>query len=301
MSLAFYNWSKVLLYSKELKEESVVLIDLHPSDICNFSCVWCRYDRTPNQLSWDQLISILEKFPTIRSVAIGGGGEPLTNRHVPSFIRECGKRGIVTGMYTNGSLIDENSIDALSKNSRFCRISLDAGRKQTHALLHRCHTSEFDRILKNIRKLKEKGISELGLSYLVVPENVDEIPLLTDLNLPIDYVHFKPLIQGIDDKTRKKGIQNAKKLQERADFTVKSDRLEQDLMCNHDVPCKITKIIRVVAADRKEYACCEHDQESKFEIGKWDGSNRDCVTCRYNGYNEVIHAYDTNKMAKELL
>jgi len=142
---------------------------------------------------------------------------------------------------------------------------------------------------------------ELGLSYLVVPENVDEIPMLADLDLPIDYVHFKPLVQGIDEGTRAKGIENARKLQKKADFAVKFDRLSQDLMCNHNIPCEIHKIIRVVAANGKEYVCCEHDQEEEFEVDKWNGSTTNCRTCRYNPYNEIIHAYRTNSMAKELL
>jgi len=300
LDLPFYNWAKVLLYTNELQRGDVVFIDLHPSDICNHSCVWCRYMRTPHQLSWTQLISVLEKYPHLRGIAIGGGGESLTNKNLPKFIQECGRRGIVTGIYTNGALFNEQSIDIVRNNCRFCRISLDAVKKETHAFLHGCSPADFGRILGNIRKLR-KNISELGLSYLVVPENVDEIPMLADLDLPIDYVHFKPLVQGIDEKTRVKGIENVRKLQKRADFAVKYDRLFQDLMCNHRIPCEIHKIIRVVAANGKQYVCCEHDQEKEFEVDKWNGSTRNCRTCRYNPYNEILYAYRTNAMAKEML
>ena len=299
--LQFYDWGKVLLYMKELEEGSVVFIDLHPSDVCNQNCVWCRYARSHSQLSWNDLMSILEKYPKVRGIVAGGGGEPLTNKNIPRFIEECGKRGIATGIYTNGSLLDDDSINAIGNNCRFCRISLDAACKETHTLLHRCSPENFDRILDNVRRLRKTPLPELGLSYLVVPENGEEIPMLAELDLPIDYVHFKPLIQGIDEDTRKKSIENVRSLEKRVSFRVKYDRLFGDLLCDHSVPCRISRLIRVIAADKTEYVCCEHDGEEEFLIGKWDGSSMHCRTCRYVGYNQVLHAYASNSMAKELL
>lgn len=299
--LPFYNWGKVLLYVKELQEGSVVFIDLHPSDVCNHNCVWCRYMRSRCQLSWSDLMSILYKYPKVRGIVAGGGGEPLTNKSIPAFFEECGKRGIVTGIYTNGSLFNDDRINVIGKNCRFCRISLDAARKETYALLHRCSPRSFDQILDNIRRLRKTPLPELGLSYLVVPENVREIPMLAELDLPIDYVHFKPLIQGIDENTRIKAIKNVRRLEKRVSFRVKYDRLFNDLMCDHTVPCRISRLIRVIAADGTEYVCCEHDGEEEFIVGKWDGSTKYCKTCRYVGYNQILHAYMTNSMAKELL
>ncbi|HQG35521.1 MAG TPA: radical SAM protein, partial [Syntrophales bacterium] len=135
--LKFYDAGKVLLYLRELEAKVPVFIEVHPSLACNHNCVWCRYDHSDQELSYDYLMNLLVKYPRVRGVRITGGGEPLMNKNIITFIRECFNRGIQTGIETNGSLLNDEDIDTISRCCRYCRISLDAATPETHRALHR--------------------------------------------------------------------------------------------------------------------------------------------------------------------
>ena len=250
-------------------------------------------------VSLESMLNFLERYPEIKGITIGGGGEPLTNKYTPDFILECSRRGIKTGLFTNGGLFDRRGIDIVGNNCQYCRISLDAATPETHADLHK--SKDFHKILENIAQLRKTKLPELGVSYLVTADNVDEILLLSELDLPVDYIHFKPLIEGIDNKTRKKALKILSELQKRVNYTIRFDRIGQELMCNHKIKCRVTDVVTHLGADNKEYVCCEHTGEEEFERGKWDGSNARCHTCRYNQYNEIIDMYKRNSFSKEFL
>ncbi|HOF04631.1 MAG TPA: radical SAM protein [Syntrophales bacterium] len=297
--LKFYDAGKVLLYLRELEAKVPVFIEVHPSLACNHNCVWCRYDHSDQELSYDYLMNLLVKYPRVRGVRITGGGEPLMNKNIITFIRECFNRGIQTGIETNGSLLNDEDIDTISRCCRYCRISLDAATPETHRALHR--TDDFTVVTENIRKLRAAQVRELGLSYLVTARNVGEIPRLEDLALPVDYIHFKPLIQGIDEKTRRKAVRLIKESTYLTGLRTRYDRIEQDDVCNNRLPCRISNLIRVIGGDSREYVCCEQVYVPAFEIGIWNGDTSRCLTCRYNGYNEILESYYSNTISREFL
>ena len=81
MIFPFYNTAKILLYMKELEEKTPVYADIDPSNVCNHWCVWCRYGRNKEILSLESMLNLLERYPAIKGVTIGGGGEPLTRSY----------------------------------------------------------------------------------------------------------------------------------------------------------------------------------------------------------------------------
>lgn len=298
--LPFYNPSRILLYMKELEEKTPVFLELHPSNFCNHRCIWCRYVRNTGMLPLEFMLDLLKKYPQVKGIRITGGGEPLINKYIIDFIERCGRMGIATSIETNGSLLDTRSINIIGNNCRYCRISLDAATAETHTRLHQAE-NDFYKILTNMKLLRETALPELGLSYLVTEDNVDEIILLGELNLPITYIHFKPLIQGIDDQTKEKTLRNIEELEKRANYAIKFNRIIQDDYANKEIACRIPTLIRVVGADGKEYVCCEHAYEEEFEVVKWDGLTAKCNSCRYNPYNEIIDMYKKNTLSKEFL
>ncbi len=297
--LPIYYPAKVLLYMKELQEKTPVFLEVHPANICNHQCVWCRYPHEGSVLSLNFMLDLFERFPKVKGIRITGGGEPLINKNIFDFTEECGKRGIQTGIETNGSLLNNRGISVIGNNCRYCRISLDAATAETHALLHR--SNDFHKIIANIKLLRETNLPELGISYLVTKDNVEEIPLLADLELPINYIHFKPLIQGIKDLTREKALERISSLEREVNYPIKYNRIIHDDFCNKKVKCRIATLIRVIGANEREYVCCEHAYEEEFEVENWDGSNSKCVSCRYNPYNELIDLYERNAFTKEFL
>jgi MoaA/NifB/PqqE/SkfB family radical SAM enzyme len=296
-----YNPSKILLYMKEWAEKTPVFIELHPSTICNHKCIWCRYwgMAEKNVLSKEHLLGLFDKFPALAGIRITGGGEPLVNKHTPIFIKECGKRGIKTSLETNGGLFTPEVIDVVGSNCQYCRISLDAATSKTYNVVHR--STDFNKVLENIKLLSKTDLSELGISFLVTQYNVWEIPKFVDLNLPVSYIHFKPLIEGIDKEIKKIALEKIKALAEKVSYAIKYDRMIEDYYYNKNIECEIWKLIRVIGGDGKEYVCCEHAYEPEFESNKWDGSTEKCIQCRYNNYNEVIDMFKSNSFTKEFL
>lgn len=298
--LQFYNQAKVLLYIDEIENNEPVFFEVHPSMSCNHQCVWCRYGRDKEQLTLDQMNDIFTKYPKVKGIQLSGGGEPLTNPHTLEFIQNCAQMGISVGLNTNGELLNDKSAEIIGKNCTYCRISLDASHAYTHEKLH--GSKHFNEILDGISNLKHAGIREVGISYLVVKENVREILDLQELRLPVDYIHFKPIIQGIDTQTRDLAILTLKHWENmELKPVVRWDRVIRDDSNNPKTPCRITKITRVLGGNGKEYVCCEKAYQDKFEVGVWNGSTRECVSCRYSGYNETLEQYYKNTMTKELL
>jgi len=299
--LKFYNQAKVFLYIQELEQNGPVFLEVHPTLACNHKCVWCRYGHDASKLSYKDMAKSLATYPHVKGVRISGGGEPLSNKDATlQFITRCGELGIAVGIETNGGLLDDESIRIIANTCRYCRISLDAVTAETHEKLHQ--SKDFERVCDNISKLRQAGIPELGLSYLIVPENVREILELPSLRLPVDYIHFKPLIVGIDKKTRNLAMLVLEHWEKTGlEPTIRWDRIVEDDMGNTRIPCRITKLIRVIGGDGKEYVCCEKAYEPEFEVGVWNGSTRKCLSCRYNGYNELLEGYYKNTISREFL
>jgi MoaA/NifB/PqqE/SkfB family radical SAM enzyme len=299
MSLPFYNNAKVLLYIKEYEHMQPVHLEIHPAMDCNHQCVWCRYTKDNMQLTLGHMIGKLNKYPKVKAVTLSGGGEPLNNPYTIEFIKECYNRGIQVGLNTNGALLDDDNIHKIARWCRYCRISLDAPNAVVHTMLHRPAQSDWDKIIYAIKQLRNYEIRELGISYLVVAKNVWGISTLPDLKLPVDYWHFKPLIQGISDDIKHDAV--ARLTQIEGKINARWDRILHDDVCNNKIPCRISHLIRLIGGDGKEYVCCEKAYIPEFEIDNWTGDIDSCKSCRYNGYNEVLESYYNGSMAKEFI
>jgi len=296
-----YSPSKILLYEKEIEKKQPVFLELHPSTACNHKCIWCRYQGMTkgNNLGLKYMETLLSKYPKTKGVRITGGGEPLINKNTPCIIDIFGQRGIKVSIESNGALFDDYSIEKVGKYCQYARISLDAATRETYKKVH--GKDDFNKVIDNIKRLAKTPLPELGISYLVTKDNVDEIPQLADLNLPVNYVHLKPLIEGIDKRTKIISLGYIGLLKNKVHYDIKYDRILADYYFNKNVKCKITNIIRLIGGDGKEYVCCEHAYEPEFEVGKWNGSTDKCVQCRYNPYNETIDMNDKNIFTKEFL
>jgi MoaA/NifB/PqqE/SkfB family radical SAM enzyme len=297
MELSFYNPSKALLYIKDIEEGNVIFFDIHPTNRCNHDCVWCKFEHDEKKMTYDEMMSFVDKHPTVQGIRISGGGEPLVNPDTIPFIEECVARGKTVGIFTNGGLLNDENIKTITK-CRFCRISLDAATPETHEKLHR--SKDFYRVLENIVKLARSGIRELGVSFMVTADNVENIPQLPLLNLPVDYMHFKPINRGIDEDVKKKALHYLKVMENSHERpSIRYSRVLYDQWANRRIPCRITKIIRAIASDKEEYVCCEHHYEQQYNAKVWDGDNSQCCNCVYNAYNEILDMYYTNAISKE--
>jgi MoaA/NifB/PqqE/SkfB family radical SAM enzyme len=98
-------------------------VDIELTNRCNAKCHFCPRDQTPHQGTmgpdvFDQALTRVVEFGSafperIISINLCGLGEPLLNRHAPTYVRAVRDAGFKCGMSSNASLLDEKKATAL--------------------------------------------------------------------------------------------------------------------------------------------------------------------------------------------
>ncbi|EJV74129.1 radical SAM protein [Bacillus cereus] len=263
---------------------------IDPSNLCNHDCVWCSYtDVLPNKKMLDEIIikSALDAMAENGTKAItwSGGGEPTTNPHLINCIEYAYSKGIEQAMYTNGQLLNDRYISAISKGFRFVRFSLDAGTDITYQRSHRVKPGVFNKVINNIKKIVDASCNTtIGISMIVHRINYKDIPILTKLmhEIGVNYVEFKPVIfaehQGGKQYESSWWEQEVVPLLEKAksysteNFNVISvDHKFEDIRkfdFGRSYNCCLSQHLQgLINADGTLYVCCNQRGNENFKLG----------------------------------
>ncbi len=154
-------------------------------------------------MSRKKLFELAEDFKKIgvKSVSIVGGGEPMLHPDIYDLIRWYYENDILISITTNGSTIKNSEIDTIVRASTYIRVSLNAASEQTHNLINAPKSSQFERIVNNIEKLRKHrdkiGANMLiGLKNAVLDKNFHEIEDMVALGekLKVDYIMFAAVV-----------------------------------------------------------------------------------------------------------
>ncbi|WP_020224607.1 radical SAM protein [Holdemania massiliensis] len=100
------------------------------------------------------------------------GGEIFLNPDFPEIYTHAIKKGCVITLFTNGALLDDATIDLLSKYKPYLvEITLYGFSEETY--LNVTGTKNFRKVIRNVYKLKENNI-KLYLKTFVLNENYDD-------------------------------------------------------------------------------------------------------------------------------
>lgn len=190
------------------KEIYPIYIELSPTGACNHRCVFCALDYMgykPNFLNIDVFKERLPEMARrgVKSIMLGGEGEPLLYRHINELTRTVHKTGIDVALTTNGVLLNDNYSDVALECLTWMKVSLNAGTAETYAKIHRTNPKDFYTViknLKNIASMREKRNSQctLGVQCLLLSENADELDRLVRIcrdDIGADYFVVKPYSQ----------------------------------------------------------------------------------------------------------
>ena len=144
---------------------------------CNLRCLHCgavkeRYD---HELTTDQIKGILDQLAEqkVRMFA-ATGGEPLLRKDLPDVLSHARRRGLRTGIASNGFLIDRMAAQWIRDFEVYSvQISLD-GLEQTHNLI-RGNDESFARAVRALELLRERDIPVLSVATTVTTGNIHEI------------------------------------------------------------------------------------------------------------------------------
>ena len=177
---------------------------------CNMRCIHC-YMAAGNALSdelstkqWKDAIERLSEAISSTEIVFSGG-EPLTREdsiEIMSFAKKLGHRVV---LFTNGTLVNSNNIQAILKCVDEIQMSMEGTTKDSYERVRGKHT--FDKFIRSLRIIKDYEIP-LTIAVTLIPVNVSDIEEnLVSFLKDFDYERVRVRING---KIEKEG--NAKDL-----------------------------------------------------------------------------------------
>jgi heme d1 biosynthesis radical SAM protein NirJ len=151
---------------------------------CNLTCKHCysiSADRDfPGELTREEVFTVMEDLRRFRvPVLILSGGEPLLRPDIFDIARQAKAMGFYVGLSSNGTLIDQGSIETIVRTGfDYVGVSLD-GIGETHDRFRR-RAGAFDASMHGIRLCKEHGI-KVGIRFTLTQDNAHELPQLLQL------------------------------------------------------------------------------------------------------------------------
>lgn len=305
-------------------------VELILADACQQHCSFCAY-RLPgyasNQLFNDKNMMDLWKALEIvqdckdigvQAVQFTGGGEPTLHRGFPQVFSTVIDNGMKAGLVSNGVRIDVALADILAK-AAWVRISLDASTEETYCKIRRVHSSHWQKAQAAIVNLKAAGCPQVGVGFVVTPDNWTEILGAAELakSLGADNFRISAMFSNEDERLfatfHKSAALLAQAAEELSDarFTVYnrfSDRLD-DLRLGKPSErlCGYQFFTTYIGADLNVYRCCGYAYNRHGLIGSlrdrrfrdfwlseerinnqlsFDG--RGCERCQFRRQNEAI-------------
>jgi radical SAM protein with 4Fe4S-binding SPASM domain len=177
---------------------------------CNNKCVHC-YCNLPEkdgqaikeELSTIEVKKLLDDLASMGSLwLLITGGEPLLREDFEEIYLYAKKKGFLITLFTNGTLVDEKTVELLSKYPPFvAEISLYGATKKTYEKVTRVKGS-YERCMSGIRKIVGSGI-KVKLKTMVLTINQHEIEAMDRIarKLGCEF-RFDPMLnKRIDDNT----------------------------------------------------------------------------------------------------
>jgi len=175
---------------------------------CNLRCRMCRLPEggrllrreAGRPLPTEEMKSVIDGFADLGTRGVGfTGGEPLLRQDLFPLLRHARKRGMLTHLNTNGTLMDEAAARAiLDAGVDSLNVSLDGATGETHDRI-RGVPGAFARTVEAIRRIdrmRKEARSPLRVKIVAVlsEDNIDEVGdyLGTAASLGVDCVEFIP-------------------------------------------------------------------------------------------------------------
>ena len=159
---------------------------------CNMNCDMC-YVRLPEKerAARGDLLTVEEWLGIAQQMRDAGalfllltGGEPLLYPGFRELFRELAAMGFVLSVNTNGTLIDEEWADFFAElRPRWINVTLYGAGEETYRRL--CHYSGFEKTVRGIRLLRERGV-DVRISATIVRDNVRDLEGILVLSEKLD-------------------------------------------------------------------------------------------------------------------
>jgi len=157
-------------------EEYPPLVQIEPSSICNFRCVFCyqtdeRLTKKKNGhmgvMSIDLFKRIIDQLEgNVEAISLASRGEPTVNKQLPEMLQYLKGKFLAVKINTNASLLSESLCHAiLESNIQTLVFSADAAEEPLYSKLR--VQGNLDVVLKNVQRFNEIKLLHYPSSRLI--------------------------------------------------------------------------------------------------------------------------------------
>ena len=191
----------------EAKKLYPIYVEISSSGACNHRCRFCALDYLgyktglANFKNLKRAINDMAKGG-VKSIQFGGEGEPLLHPKIKEIIQYTKSLGIDISFTTNGTFLKSELLKDILPLITWIKVSIDAGKPETHLKIHRPKVQDFEAIINNLKKAVEirkatRAHCTLGGQMLLLPDNYKEAVILAKKlkKIGLDYLVIKPYSQ----------------------------------------------------------------------------------------------------------
>jgi len=185
---SFLDGHKINYHVKEINDmfegnlKAPIYVEISPTGICNHKCLFCHYNYLGHEGKFKKgkILELVKEFASmgVKALVFAGNGEPTLHVDTIEAIQLAKSLGLDVAMSTNGALLKEEHFEILANNLTWIRFSFNAGSKENYAHVHQTKENDFDKVVNNIKKLKEtkdrlESNITIGTQFVLIPENKD--------------------------------------------------------------------------------------------------------------------------------
>lgn len=266
------------------------LWQIEPAITCNLKCVMCPWDDARNNVTnkgymseeiWGGLSPHLED---VQFIDFTGGGEPLLQKHLLSWITQAKGANCNVGFLSNGSLLNPIlSQKIIDSGIDWIGFSVDGADQFTYELIRQ--GSNFDKLCTNIKKFTDLRTNKhplVMINFVIMTLNYHQLGGIINLakRLGADQVNFKQcdVIRGKYGKNLGLfGVEESKQIKQLQKELNKASRLARKL------GIKITSFSFVP----KEQPVCDQDPRDSLFIS-YDGTGSPCINLAIGGSSTFL-------------
>ncbi len=185
----------------KLAPGSILFLVIWVTNKCNLRCKMCnQWKMDPavlfQELSTQEWYSVIDSAVRMHTAVISlTGGEPLLRPDIFEIIDYIRKRGIACHLCTNGTMLNEATVDGLKHaKPNSISVSLDSDRAELHNALRGVDC--FNTVVRGIKLLRQT-IPEIsiGINYLITRKNFHNMARMISFaeKLGANQVKFAPI------------------------------------------------------------------------------------------------------------
>lgn len=195
---------------------------------CFLNCVHCgaTKEKYTKELTESEVKKLIDELTDmgVRTFAVTGG-EPLTRNDLLDVLRYAAKKGLKTGIATNGFLINKNIAQKIKEYGiNSVQISLD-GTEEIHNKI-RGNKDSFRKAIQAIEFLNQFGVADVSVATTATPLNLNSLEELKKLLINLKVKSWRiTLVMPIGRAIDKPNLRFSKKeLQDLFNFVIESKK-----------------------------------------------------------------------------